>query len=1088
MTAEQAESRGVLAWFASNRVAANLLMMVIFVAGGLSLWRMKVEVFQDLDPGLIRVEVVYPGASPVEVEEGICVRAEEAIKGIDGIKRISSDALEGMGIVVAELEDYADDREVLDDVKSAVDRILDFPPKDAEEPVVVDVENRIQVISVVIYGDAPESTLKELAERASDELTSNLVKVVSKFDWVLSLGGRLYDPSRTPEISLVDVVGVRRYEISIEVGEESLRRYGLTLAQVAETVRQSSLDLPGGSVKTSGGVILLRTKGQRYRGPDFERIVVRRRNDGTKLYLKDIATIVDGFEDTDASTFFDGKPAVLLKVYRVGDQGALEVADTVQSYVDTATLPPGIQITTWFSRADYLRGRMNLLTRNALIGLTLVFLCLLCFLNVRLAFWTTMGIPISFMGGFVLMHLFGLSINMISLFALIVVLGIVVDDAIVVGENIFTYRQQGMSPLAAAVRGVREMAVPVTLTVLTTIAAFAPLVYTAGQLGKILWPIPAVVTSVLVVSLIEALIILPAHLTGAKLKTQTAFGRAQGKIRDGLQWFVDRPYAWFLARAVAMRYATVAVAVAIFVTLIGSIIGGHIRFRFMPDIDADNVWATLTMPQGTTVQRTTAAVRRLEAAITQVGDDLDAASGDTAGPVVRHMATSIGDQPFTSLAHGGPGAIAASGGGSAHLAEVNVELLSGEHRTISSRKIAQRWRQAHGEIPGISSLTFTSQFFTAGEAINVQLAHHDFDQLITASDHLKQQLSSFPGARDIADTFEVGKRELEISLRPAGEAAGLTLEDLARQVRQGFYGEEVQRIQRGRDDIKVMVRYPQDQRRSLADIDNMRIRLPDATEVGFGTVASLREGRGFSSINRVDRRRAVNVTADVDDEVANATQINQALRSDVLPSMKRQWPGLVWKFEGEQKEQAESLQSMGVNMLIALLIIFALLAVQFRSYLQPLIVMSVIPFGLVGAVVGHVIMGLDLSMLSGFGVVALTGVVVNDSLIMIDLINRRRRDGVPMRRAILESGGRRFRPILLTTLTTFFGLMPMILERSLQAQFLIPMAVSLGFGVLFATAITLLLVPSVYLILEDIRGLFVFRAPEDATEGAVQVT
>ncbi len=1056
-------SRGVLAWFASNHVAANLLMMVVLVAGALSLWRMKVEVFQDIDPGMIRVEVAYPGASPAEVEEGICLRVEEAIKGIDGIKRINSDAFEGMGVVVAELEDYADDREALDDVKSAVDRILEFPPKDAEEPVVVDVESRIQVISVVIYGDAPERTLKELAEQARDELTA--------------MGN----------ISLVDVVGARRYEISIEISEESLRRYGLTIAQVADTIRQSSLDLPGGSIKTKGGVILLRTKGQRYRGPDFEDIVVRRRTDGTKLYLKDLATIVDGFEDTDTSTFFDGKPAVLLKVYRVGDQGALDVADTVQNFVDTTPLPRGIEMTTWFSRADYLRGRLNLLTRNAAIGLTLVFLCLLCFLNVRLAFWTTMGIPISFMGGFLLMPMLGVSINMISLFALIVVLGIVVDDAIVVGENIFTYRQQGMDPLAAATRGVREMALPVTLTVLTTIAAFAPLVYTAGMLGKILWPIPAVVTCVLAVSLIEALFILPAHLTGSKLGARTAFGRAQGKIRDALQWFIDRPYSWLLARAVRNRYLTVAVAIAVFVIMVGGIIGGHVRFRFMPDVDADNVWASLTMPQGTTVEQTTAVVRRLEAAIAEVGDDLDAEPPDGSRSVVKHMATTIGDQPFTTLAGGGPGALASVGGGSAHLAEVNVELLSGEYRSIASRDIAQRWREAHGEIPGISSLTFTSQFFSVGEAINVQLAHHDFDQLLMASDHLKRELGAFPGVRDIADTFEPGKRELKIFIRPAGEAAGLTLEDLARQVRQGFYGEEVQRIQRGRDDIKVMVRYPLDERRSIADIDNMRIRLPDATAVPFGTVAEVREGRGFSSIKRVDRRRAVSVTADVDDEVANATQINQALRRDVLPAMKRERPGLTWKFEGEQKEQAESLQSMGSNMLIALLIIFTILAVQFRSYTQPLIVMSIIPFGLIGAVLGHLIMGLELSMLSGFGVVALTGVVVNDSLIMIDLINRRRREGVPMRQAIIESGARRFRPILLTTLTTFFGLMPMILERSLQAQFLIPMAVSLGFGVLFATSITLLLVPPVYLILEDVRGLLHLRADEEMAEGIPQV-
>ena len=1040
--------RGVLAWFASNHVAANLLMVVVLVAGGLTLWHIKVEVFQEIDPAVIRVQVPYPGASPSEVEEGICVRVEEAIKGIDGIKRISSAAGEDMGTVVAELEDYAVDREVLDDIKAAVDRIEDFPPKDAEEPVVVDVDSNIQVVSVVIYGDAPDRTLKALAEQVRDELTA------------------------MNNISLVDVAGARRYEISIEVSEHTLRRYGLTLEQVAEAVRHSSLDLPGGAIKTEGGIVLIRTKGQRYTGPDFEDVVVRTRTDGTKLHLRDLATIVDGFEDTDLYTFFDGKPAVLLKVYRVGDQGALDVADTVQLFVDTYTVPARVQMTTWFNRATYLKGRMHLLVRNAMIGLVLVFLCLTMLLDLRLAFWTTMGIPISFMGGFVLMPMFGVSVNMISLFALIVVLGIVVDDAIVVGENVFAYRQQGMDPLQAAIKGVREMAMPVVLAVLTTIAAFAPLAYTAGQLGKILWPMPVVVTSVLAVSLIEALLILPAHLTSAPMLDRPgAVGRGQLHVRNALQWFIEQPYAWALAVAARWRYVTVCVALAVLAATIGFVGGGHIQIGFLPHMDADNVWASLKMPQGTPVQQTQAVVKRLETALRRVQSDLDQQMPEGSGSIVRHVATSVGEQPFTSLMGGGPGAVASAAASVSHLAEVNVELLSGEERPFSSRFVGQRWRQALGDVPGISSLTFTSQFFTAGEAINVELTHHDFEQLLLASDRLKRELAGFRGVSDITDSFEPGKRELELSLRPAGQAAGLTLEDLARQVRQSFYGEEVQRVQRGRDDVKVMVRYPEHERRSLADVDDMRFRLPDATEVPFGTVAAVRESRGYASIDRVNRRRVVKVTADVDETVANATEINNALRRNVLPSLKRQWSGLSYSFQGEQREQAESLASMGQNMLIALLVIFALLAVQFRSYVQPLIVMCVIPFGLVGAVLGHVIMGLNLSMLSGFGVVALTGVVVNDSLIMIDLINRRR-DGTPMRQAILESGMRRFRPILLTTLTTFCGLMPMILERSLQAQFLIPMAVSLGFGVLFATAITLLLVPTVYLILEDVVQLF----------------
>lgn len=1041
--------RGVIGWFATNRVAANLLMVFVLVAGGLSLLRMKVEVFQEVDPGLVRVEVPYPGATPAEVEEGICLRVEEAIKGIEGIKQLRAEATEGMGFVVAELEDYADGDAARDDIKTAVGRIRDFPPRDAEAPVVVDVDSNIQVISVVVYGDASERALKEAAGRARDELTT------------------------MSNISLVDVVGTRRYEISIEVSEASLRRHAMTFGQVADAVRSSSLDLPGGSIKTAGGHILLRTKGQRYRGADFESIAVMTQTDGTVVYLDDVATVVDGFEDSDIQTYFDGKPAVLLKVYRVGGQGALNVARTVKAFVEEADLPPGIAMTTWFDRSEYLRGRINLLVRNAAIGGVFVLLALLCFLDLRLALWTTLGIPISFMGGFAVMGLVGVSINMISLFALIVVLGIVVDDAIVVGENVFAHRQRGLSPMASAYAGVREMAAPVIMAVLTTIAAFGPLMFTRGELGKILWPIPAVVSCVLAISLVEALLILPAHLSGRGRQGRPGpLERFQASVRGLLDRFVRGPYRAVLKRAVRWRYVTVAIAIAIFALLIGALKGGYLESRFMPDVDADNVWATLVMPQGTPVEQTRRVVAQLEDAVMRVRAAKDSEHGLEEQSIISHVSTTVGDQPFSRMARGGGAALVAGpGGGRSHVAEVNVELMNGRRRPVTSKKIAEAWRQAVGELPGISSLTFTSQFFSAGEAVHVQLSHHDVDKLQDAVETLKQDLAPFRGVTDIADSFVLGKRELGISITPAGRSAGLVLEDIARQVRQAFYGEEVQRVQRGRDDVRVMVRYPMAYRKSLADIENLRIRLPNGTQAPFRTVAVVKEGRGYATIERTNRKRSVKVTAAVE-RGADPQAINNAVASELLPALVAAYPGLSCTLEGEQRDQRESLQSMGVNMLMGLLIIFCLLAVQFRSYVQPLIVMSVIPFGLVGAALGHVIMGLSISMLSGFGAVALTGVVVNDSLIMIDLINRRRREGVALRRAVLESGVRRFRPILLTTLTTFFGLMPMILEQSLQAQFLIPMAVSLGFGVVFATAVTLLLVPSVYTIIDDVQGLF----------------
>jgi len=1056
---------GLLAWFATNHVAANLLMFVVIATGVLSLARMRVEVFQEIDTDLIRIQVPYPGASPDEVEQSICQRIEEAIRGIEGIDRVSATAAEGLGTVVAELEDYANDSKVLDDIKLAVDRIQDFPPQDADEPVIAEVDSNIQVISVVLFGDVPERSLKELAENVRDELTA------------------------MDEVSLVEVTGAREYEITLEISEAMLRRHQLTFEQVAHAVRRASLDLPAGSIETRGGEILLRTKGQRYVGQDFEDIEVVARADGSKLLLSDVATIIDGFEDSDKATYFDGKRAVMLQVFRVGEQGALDVAKTVEQYVDAKQLPEGVQAATWFSRAEYLRGRMELLIRNATLGLILVFLVLTLFLDLKLAFWTTLGIPISFMGGFVLMYIFGVSVNMISLFALIVVLGIVVDDAIVVGENVFEYRQEGMSGDAAAIRGVREMAMPVTLAVLTTIAAFLPLMYTAGDLGKILWPISLVVVSVLLVSLIEACLILPAHLSFTRFRKghKGPIARGQQRIRDGLQWVIDRPYTWTLGVCTRWRYATLAGAAAIFLMIMGPILGGQIKFQFLPNIDADNVWASLAMPQGTPIEQTRAAVDRLEDAIDQVRAEIDAKSPEDHPSIIRHVSTTVGDQPFGRLAGGGPGATIINTAGSSHLAEVNVELLSGENRDISSTEIADRWNEAVGELPGATSLTFTSKFFSAGEAVNVQLSHENFDQLIAASDRLKDRLEEFAGVREITDTFEPGKRELQVvAMKPAGLAAGLNREDVARQLRQAFYGEEVQRIQRGRDEMEVRVRYPETSRRSLGDLDDLRIRTPDGDELAFEDVAEVREARGYASINRADRRRVVSVTADVDVQTANANEINRILADEVLPAMKRDIPGLTYTFEGEAREQAESMRSLGMNMLLALMVIYALLAVQFRSYIQPVIIMSVIPFGFVGAVLGHVIMGLfqtgtwylffldgepmPLSMLSGFGFVALTGVVVNDSLIMIDLINRRRREGeLKVRQAVLESGVRRFRPILLTTLTTFFGLMPMILEQSLQAKFLIPMAVSLGFGVLFATFITLILVPTIYLILVDLQ-------------------
>jgi multidrug efflux pump subunit AcrB len=1040
--------KGVLGWFASNHVAANLLMFLIIAAGLMAIFSAKMEVFPELSLDMINITVPYLGASPADVEEGVCLRVEEAIAGVEGAKRITSSAAEGAGLTIVEVDEYADTTEVLDDVKAEIDTIITFP-KETEKPIISEIKSRPKVITIVVYGDVSEKLIKKLADQVRDDLTAR------------------------QNISQVDIAGVRPYEISIEVPEENLRRYNLSFDQITRAVRNSSLDTPAGSVKTSGGEILVRTKGQRYYGPEFEKIVVLTRNDGTIIRLGDIAAVRDDFEDVDLYSRFNGKRAALVQVSRVGEQDALDVAGAVKEYVrwKRQHLPEGVSLALWEDDTLILKGRMNLLKRNAYIGLVLVFLCLTLFLNLRLAFWTTMGIPISFLGAFYLIPHFDVSINMISLFAFIMSLGLVVDDAIVVGENIFAHRQRGLDRTAAAIKGVREMAMPVTLAVLTTMFAFIPLAYTLGIMGKILRVMPIVVVSVLAVSLVEALLILPAHLSSKGSWNRFRLVRFTNKINEGthkaLTWFIFGPFARFVQRAVKWRYVTLAGGIAVFLVTVGFIAGGYIKFVFFDVVEADNMIATLEMPLGTPVEQTGQITERIEKAALQALEEFDSKRPGKPS-LLKHMAVTVGAHPMAMRS--GAIQVDIGRGAQSHLGEVNIELLGAEERDVSSVAVKNRWRELVGEIPGVSSLTFMAEFMSTGNPIEVELSHQDFGTLLAASEKLKGILRDYTGVSDIADDFEPGKVELKIELKDTGRTLGLTLSDLAKQVRQGFYGDEAQRIQRGRDDIRVMVRYPERERKSLADVENMRIRLPDGTEIAFKTVADVQYGRGYSTIRRVDRRRVVSVSADVDVTIANAAEINKELGGDVLPELMLEFPGLQWRYAGEQRERNESLGSLVPNFGIAMMAIYALLAVQFRSYSQPAIVMSAIPFGIVGATMGHLLMGFNLSILSLFGIVALSGVVVNDSLIMIDLINRERRSGIELDQVLRDCATRRFRPIMLTTLTTFCGLLPMIAERSLQARFLVPMAISLAFGVMFATCITLVLVPSLYMILEDFKS------------------
>ncbi len=1039
----------IMEWFARNQIAANLVLLLIIAGGLITISGIKQEVFPEIASDLITVSVPYLGAAPEEVEEAVCVLIEEEIQSLEGIKRITSRASEGIGSVTIELIPGTDVRRLLDDVKARVDAIDTFP-EETEKPIIQELLNRRQVINLAISGETDEKTLKILSEQIRDD--------------ILMLRG----------ITQAEIANIRPYEISIEVSEQDLRRFDLTFDEVAQAIRRSSLDLPGGSIKTEGGEFLLRTKGQAYVGLDFENIVLRTRPDGTRLKVGDVASVIDGFAETDQAARFDRKPSALIQVFRVGNEDAIRVARAVRQYVSEAQkrMPEGIKLTIWSDDSEVLKSRLDLLFQNGRSGFILVFIMLALFLRLRLAFWVALGIPASFLGAIWLMPSLDVSVNMISLFAFIVVIGIVVDDAIIVGENIFSEYEKGKTGVQAAIDGVRGVAVPVVFAVLTTVAAFWPLLRVEGIIGKIMRFIPVIVISTLLFSLFESLFILPSHLSHMRKIKKTSpqgwkgiWGRFQDKFNELFKKFIDRVYRPSLELGLRLRYITVAGFILVLLLTIGLVGGGWIKFLFLPRIDADNVIADLTMPLGTPVEATANAVHRLEEAALRLQDELELDQS-----IIRHVLSSIGEQPSRNQASGPNVATGVFAG--SHLGEVNIELIPSEKRRISSIQVANRWRELTGPIPDAVELTFSSSLFSAGAPINIQLASSNYKALREAAERLKDKLKDYPGVFDVADSFRLGKQEVKLEITPVAESLGLTLSDLGRQVRQAFYGEEVQRIQRGRDEIKVMVRYPFEERRSLGNLENKRIRTSGGIAVPFSAAAKATLGRGYSTIERTDRRRTISITADVDESRANANELLTDITTNVLPPLLADYPGVSYSLEGEQRDQSEALSSLRNGFILALFIIYALLAIPFRSYIQPILVMAVIPFGMVGAIWGHIIMGIDLTILSFFGIVALAGVVVNDSLVLVDFINRFRASGERTEKAIREAGVIRFRPIILTSITTFAGLTPLLLERSLQARFLIPMAVSLAFGVVFATFITLVLVPVSYQILEDIKAKF----------------
>ena len=1032
--------KGVISWFVHNDVAANLLMVFILVLGAHTLLnKITLEVFPEIELDNVIVTVSYRGATPEEVEEAIVIRIEEAIQDLIGIEKITSTASEGLATVNLQITRGYDPRELLDDVKNRVDAIATFPDE-IERPTFRVVQFRHEVISVVISGDMAERELKALGERVRDEI-ANL-----------------------PDITQADLTEIRPYELSIEVSESALQQYGLTFASIAAAIRKSSVDLPAGSIKAPGGEILLRTKGQAYVKEDFERIPILTREDGTRLRLRDVASVSDGFEEEPLLAWFNNQRCVVVDVYRVGGQNAIELAALVRNYLDSAqhTMPPGVTLDYWRDRSKIVKSRLSTLNRSALQGGMLVFILLALFLRFKVAIWVCVGIPVCFMGAIALMPTFGVTLNIVSLFAFILVLGIVVDDAIVTGENIYTRLKQMDDPTEAAIVGTQEVAIPVTFGVLTTAVAFAPLLFMEGVRGDLNAQIAYIIIPVLLFSLIESKLILPAHLKKMKVygldqKQLTLLHRFQVRFADGFENLIFRFYRPLLSIALRRRYFTLSLFIGAMILLVGFIASGRIRFLPFPIVPSEVARAHLTMPLGTSFEVTKNHIERITEAAEKLRENYR--NPETQESVITNILSTAGSIGSTK--------------GQSHRGRVMFEISPPEERKIdvTSSELVREWRNIIGPIIGARELTFRAEIHRSSDPINIQLTGSDVDELAGIAETVKARLKEYPGVFDISDDMADGKEEIQLFLKPEAELLGLTAEDLGRQVRDAFFGREAQRIQRGRSDVRIMVRYPQSDRRSIHNLASMRIRTPDGIEVPFSDVARAEIGRSVSTINRIDRNRTINIFADINKETVNIGSVIE----DLHPFMEEiisKHPGVRFSFEGEVREQRESFATLIPGTIIVLFVIYALLAIPFRSYIQPLIVMSVIPFGLIGAVIGHVLMGIPLSMFSLFGMLALIGVVVNDSLVLVDYVNRRRRENTPLFAAVRGGGLARFRAITLTSITTFAGLTPLIFEKSTQAQILIPMAVSLGFGILFATLVTLFVVPINYLILEDTRRLF----------------
>lgn len=1021
--------KGILAWWARNSVAANLLMMIALIGGVIGFFSLQRENNPGAEFPGATISMSWPGASPQDVEEQIIVRIEEALSDIDGIDELTATASEGSARIWVEGKSTVDASWFIDEIERRVNTVNNLP-RDAYRPIVSQWRNQDQIAGIALHGDIDRRELQRIAREIRDEVSTQV-----------------------PDAALVDIMGTLPEEVAIEVSEENMRRYGVTFAEIARAISNSSMNVSAGSVRTDLGDVRITARELADSAAEFENIVVRQTPDGGLIRVGDVATVIDNLADANLNATFNGQQMVIIAVRSTGNSDVITVSEGLKDYMERKNeeLPDTVQLSEWWDGADQFNSQLLVIGNSALLGLALVLGVLVLFLRPIVAFWVTVGIAVAFAGAFMLLPLLGITLNFLSLFAFLIVIGVVVDDAIIVGENIHNRVERGEEGLTAAVLGVQMVAKPVVFAVITTMMAFAPWMLLSGPEVQFTRQISIVIIAALTFSLIESLLILPAHLAHiGPQKSTGAFGpliKLQSGIANSLTRFARNVYAPALTFAIRQRYATIVLFIGVFGLAIVLMATGRVPARFMPEIESDLIRVNIELAEGTPWSRTEEIRRRLDHAEEVVQQEY------------REQFPGERDMLINRSTLATDGSVRAW---------INIAPPEDRPGNLPTADVAQRLRDALGPVPDAEEIRFDATLNQTGPAIEFAINHPDLDVLRAAAAELKEQLRNYDAAYDIVDNLQTSADELRLSLKPDAQTLGLTLNDVTTQVRQAFYGQEAQRLPREGEDVRVMVRYPEEARNSLDAINNLRIRTADGREVPLAAVAEAEFAPGISRIRRRERQRTVTVSAELSDPDM-AREIRQDLQENFFPAWEERFPGVSVGAIGNAQGEQEFLAQILNLQLIMIALMYVLLAVAFGSYWQPLLIMTAIPFAFAGAVFGHLILGVPFALFSSFGIGAAAGIVINDNLVLVDFVNRLRDRGVGAFQALVDAGVQRFRPILLTTVTTFLGVLPMIAERSTAAQFLKPMVIALGFAVIFALFLTLFLVPALYAVGADVR-------------------